>query len=73
MKFNETVLDIDKLTTDAAYLESALNGLDAFIYDRFSDKKVTQGDISALSGMLVAIRLLAKKHAEEIAEYSMKH
>ena len=64
-------LNLDDLTMDAISLENAINGLDSFVYHNLSNKNVKVEDISALSGLLVSIQLLAKKHATELSEFGM--
>ncbi|MGF2189598.1 hypothetical protein ACQUD0_04600 [Vagococcus fluvialis] len=64
-------LNLDDLTMDANSLESAINGLDSFIFHNISSTEVKTEDISALSGLLVSIKLLATKHANELSEFSI--
>lgn len=64
-------LDIDDITMDANSLESAINGLDSFVFHNLMNNDVKVEDISALSGLLASIKLLAGKHATELSEFGM--
>lgn len=64
-------LNIDDITMDAQSLESAINGLNSFVFYKVSDENVKIEDISALSGLLASIKLLATKHANDLSEFSM--
>lgn len=56
---------------DANNLENAINGLDSFVCNNLSSKDVKVEDISALSGLLASIKLLATKHADELSDYGI--
>lgn len=64
-------LNIDDITMDANSLESAINGLDSFVYHNLLNNDAKIEDISALSGLLASIKLLATKHATELSEFGM--
>ncbi|MDT2849724.1 hypothetical protein P7H60_11285 [Vagococcus carniphilus] len=64
-------LDIDDITMDANSLKNAINGLDSFVFHNICNNDVKVEDISALSGLLVSIKLLAKKHAKELSDYGI--
>lgn len=65
-------LNIDDITMDANDLEGSMMAVrkyvDVFLCD---PKKITRDDLSALSGLMVSIQLLATKHADELSEFGM--
>lgn len=69
MKSNN--LNIDDITMDANSLEGAINGLDSFVFHNISGSSVKVEDLSALSGLLASIKLLATKHAKELSEFGI--
>ncbi|MFC0233941.1 hypothetical protein ACFFIF_08065 [Vagococcus entomophilus] len=67
-------IDLGDLVADATYLECAIDGLNSFVYHNFvaeDMKDIKVESISALSGLLVSIQLLVKKHVKELAEYEV--
>lgn len=64
-------LNIDDITLDAIDLENAIKGLSSFVYYNFSTENIKVEDISALSGLLASIKLLATKHAMELSDYGV--
>ena len=69
MKSNN--LNIDDITACANDLENAINGLDSFVYHSLMNNDAKIEDISALSGLLASIKLLAIKHAKELSEFGI--
>lgn len=70
-KLKQKELNIDDITMDANNLENAINGLDSFVYHSLLNNDAKIEDISALSGLLTSIKLLATKHATELSEFGM--
>lgn len=67
-------IDLDDLVAEAIFLQGAIDGLDSFVYHNFvaeNMKDIKVESISALSGLLVSIQLLVKKHVKELAEYEV--
>ncbi len=62
--------DFDLLISDANYLKNAIKGLDSFVDSNISSENVKVEDLSALSGLLASIKLLAIKHVEEMELFS---
>ena len=63
--------NIDKLTTDAASLASAI----AAIQWLSANQSSTENRIDTLNelfGLIAAVRCLAEKHAEDIEEFELK-
>lgn len=55
----------DELIMEANDLNSSLMGLECYIYAQCSGvDPITVDDISALSGLIAAIKALSEKHAE---------
>lgn len=59
-------MDIDLLTADANYLNSAIGALELYVNYEINGNRVTTLDINRLNGLIVSIRCLSEKHADEM-------
>lgn len=67
----KNILDFDLLTADASNIENAINALETYVFYRVSGQNVTNKDIDGLNGLIASIKLLAKKHSDEMSDFSI--
>ena len=61
-------IDKDVLAMDANHIEDSLNGLQALLDYKLSTDMTTE-DIDQINSIVVAIKLLAKKHVDDIEQF----
>ncbi|WP_270277135.1 hypothetical protein [Enterococcus casseliflavus] len=63
--------DIDKLTTDAASLASAIAAIQRLSTNQLSTENRVD-TLNELFGLIAAVRYLAEKHAEDVEEFELR-
>ncbi len=63
--------DVDLLTADAIHLRNSIKALETYIFYQISGSDVTNENIDGLNGLIASIKLLAEKHANEMAVFSI--